>query len=624
MINKKWNIEKKIVYLAIFLFALFFLLPFVLFGTNSIITIHDNLDSHIPWNKMYKDNGLFFKFDAPTKGFSEMSTLYYGYNNFSITPLLYNFFDDFIAYTINTYVCILLGFFSMYLLLKKIGHIDTVLIVLISVCYAILPVIPACNIAISTLPIIIIVFYYFAFKNNNAFSWKVLFLLFYPFFSYFTVTGIFVLGFWLLGFFILWIKTKKINPNLLVGFILLCIGYILVDLRLFYVMFVLKTPLNRIVFTKNGVFLRTLIQFFINGHYHAASFQRKIIVPLALLISIFCLITLIRKIKNKSGTILTRIKAAIADSSIYGKRLFVFEFTIFALSLIAALYDSGLLNDFIARYIPILRGFNWGRVWIFNRVLWYVIFALCLQLMLGINVTILKTNTSNFSKKMKLISFLPRLTVFVLVFIQLLYISLTQVYYNDQIKTWFNELVIKTGIAKKVMPNRNFNSFISYKEFFAEDLFEKIKKDISYSDEKVVAFGYHPSVLMYNGFNCIDGYNPAYPLSYMQRFRTLIAPELEINQKDRVYYDNTGRRMYLYNSELRYQPTRNKNTSPVRLNIDMEVFKNDFEGKYIFSRAEISNSDSLGLELKNDTMMRRVFILFIFIKLNDYKKIQSL
>jgi hypothetical protein len=148
------------------------------------------------------------------------------------------------------------------------------------------------------------------------------------------------------------------------------------------------------------------------------------------------------------------------------------------------------------------------------------------------------------------------------------------------------------------MPNRNFNSFISYKEFFAEGLFEKIKEDISYSNEKVVALGYHPSVLMYNGFNCIDGYNNAYPLSYMRRFRTLIAPELEINQEAREYYDSWGGRMYLFNSELSYEPTRNKNTSPVNLNIDMDVFKNDFEGKYILSRAEISNKDTLGLELK--------------------------
>jgi hypothetical protein len=596
-VSQSGSIEKIAIYFIIFFILFFYLLPFFLFGTNSIITIHDNLDNAIPWYKMYHDNTLFFKFDAPTKGFSEMSTLYYAFNNFSLTPLLYYLFDDFIAYTINTYIYIFLGFFSMYLLLKKTGKIDTILTIFISLCYAVLPVGPSLGVCVSTLPLIIAVFIHFI--PQNKFSWKILLILFYPLFSSFTMTGIFILGFWFLGLIILGIRNKKINPNLLIGFILLCIGYVLVDLRLFYVMFVLKTPLNRAIFTRNHVFLRDLISYCINGHYHAASFQGKIIIPLAFLVSVFCLVTLIRKIKNQSGTMIARIKTAVAESSIYGRQLFILEFTVLIFSLIAAIHDSGLLDDFIARHIPVLSGFNWGRVWIFNRVLWYIIFALCLQLISGISVVVQKTNTSYLSEKVKLVSFLPRLCVWVLVCVQILYISLAPVYYNDQIKTWFNEIAIKTGIAKKIMPKKNFNSYISYREFFAKDLFVKIKKDISYSGENVAAFGYHPSVLMYNGFNCIDGYINVYPMDYMRKFRTLIAPEFEINRKDREYFDRTGRRMYLYNSELKYGPTRNKNTPPVKLNIDMEVFRNDFKGCYILSRAEISNSGILGLELIN-------------------------
>ena len=145
------------------------------------------------------------------------------------------------------------------------------------------------------------------------------------------------------------------------------------------------------------------------------------------------------------------------------------------------------------------------------------------------------------------------------------------------------------------MPNRNFDTFISYKEFYAENLFNIIKNDINYSDERVIALGYHPSILMYNGFNCIDGYNNAYPLDYMQRFRTLITPEFEVNQWAKEYYDSWGGRMYLFNSNLSFEPTRDKHTLPIKLNIDMDVFRNDFQGVYILSRAEISNNKELGL-----------------------------
>ena len=121
--------------------------------------------------------------------------------------------------------------------------------------------------------------------------------------------------------------------------------------------------------------------------------------------------------------------------------------------------------------------------------------------------------------------------------------------------------------------------------------------DISYSDEKVVALGYHPAVLMYNGLNCIDGYNNAYPLNYMQKFRTLIAPELEINEEGEKYYDKWGGRLYLYNAELGYRPTIDKTTKPISLNIDMSVFRSDFNGAYVLSRALVSNADDLALDL---------------------------
>jgi len=605
MISKQGNIEQKIIYLIIFLIAAFYLLPFILFGKNSVITIHDNLDILVPWLKMFHDNNLFFKFDAPTTGFSGISTLYYFAVASNFQNILYWLFSDFTAYALSYYFSICFSCISMYILLKKIVGLSSILSVFMAICYAILPIVPGWNIAVSTLPLIIAIFHYFAFKNSNTFSWKVLLLLFFPFFSSFTTIGIFILGFWFLGLVILGIKNKKINSNLLVGFILLCIGYILVDFKPFYVMFILKTPLNRGIFSfyPDGIiaqikaFLRILKEYGANGYYHAASSQRKIIIPLAFFVSLSCLIVLIRRAREQSGTLAARVKAVLAETNIMVKQLFLIECIAFIFSCIAALYDSGLLKSFFERYIPILSGFNYGRVWIFNRVLWYVIFALCLQLILRIDFIALDVNFGKSSKGLKIPRFFIRLSVYILVFLQICYIALDRGNYNDQIKTWFNGLVIRSGIAKNIMPEKKFNSFISYKEFFAEDLFDRIKKDISYSDERVAAFGYQPSVLMYNGFNCIDGYNNAYPLEYMRRFRTLIAPELEVNQFAREYYDSWGGRMYLYNSELSDEPTRDKDTPPVKLNIDMEVFKNDFNGVYILSRAEISNSDALGLDL---------------------------
>jgi hypothetical protein len=481
-------------------------------------------------------------------------------------------FDTFLAYALNYIFGVLLGILSMWLLLNKLFKIDPLISLAVSACYAFLPVYQGWNIAVGTLPFIMFVFFHFALKSNHAFSWKTLLLVFYPVFSFFATIGIFILGLWFIGTVIVCIKNKKLNANLVFGFLLLSIGYIMVDLRLFYVMFILKTPLNRGIINvyPTGMmqlvkmFLISLKGYFFNGYYHGASMQRRIVLPSAALLSIVLLPQFVSSFKSRrQGKVLSE-----TDNKIM--LLFIIEVVVFMFSGIGALYDCGLLNGFIKKVIPVLAGFNWGRIWIFNRVLWMVIFALCLSLILSMNSIAIRFNKG--SREIGISPIFIRTIAHVLIFLEGIYIMSSPVVYNDQIKTWFNETVIKTGIIKG-MSERNFDGLISYKEFFAEGLFRTIKEDIAYDNEMVVAFGYHPSVLMYNGFNCIDGYNNAYPLSYMQKFRTLIEPEFKTNKKDRDYYDSWGGRMYLYNAHLSYQPTRNKKYFPCGTSHKYECFQ---------------------------------------------------
>jgi hypothetical protein len=596
--------KRNVFFVVWFASIIYVLLPFLLFGHNMIITIHDNLDSTLPLMKMLHNNDLFFKFDVIGTAYNEMSTLYC--SNYSFQSLLYCLFDDFVAYALGYFFSALAGFYSMWMLLKLI-RLPFILSVLASFCFVILPVFPLCNIAFSILPLIIVIFYHFAFQDSDKFSWGILFLLFYPFFSSFAIIGFFILAFWLIGTIVLLLKTKKININLVIGFFLLCAGYIIVDMQLFYVMFVVSEPLNRGMIGEAlsmasmlKVFLHRFMLYTVSDGYtyHATSMQSGVIVPLAAIVSLFLLFLTGRAVKRQKGKFPERIKTILARMDGKIKLLFILELLVFIFAGIAALHESGLLQAFIRKYISVLAGFNWGRVWIFNRVLWYIIFALCLYCILHI-----KEITLNFEMKTKLAarpSFFFKRIVYAIIGLQMIYVSFSpKTLYNDQSKTWVNEILIKTGLMEKIY-HKDFYNIFSYREFFAEDLFNNIKQDISYCDEKVVAFGYHPSVLIYNGFNCIDGYLSFHPLHHMQKFRTLIAPELEINKEDRDYYNNSGGiRMYLYNSELSFKPTRNKNTSPVRLNINMDVFRNDFNGKYILSRAEILNISELGLRLKN-------------------------
>jgi hypothetical protein len=82
----------------------------------------------------------------------------------------------------------------------------------------------------------------------------------------------------------------------------------------------------------------------------------------------------------------------------------------------------------------------------------------------------------------------------------------------------------------------------------------------------------------------------------MLKYRRLIEPQLNVNEEIRHYYDIWGGRRYLYCEGVDYQPTRKKCEQSVELLINADVFRNEFGGKYILSRAKLSNAADLGFD----------------------------
>jgi hypothetical protein len=177
-----------------------------------------------------------------------------------------------------------------------------------------------------------------------------------------------------------------------------------------------------------------------------------------------------------------------------------------------------------------------------------------------------------------------KVIVFIFLILQLGYIFINPVFYNDSIKNVLKEFFLQR------------EGTLTYKEFYSEDLFDEIKQKINYSNEISLAFGYHPSVLMYNNINSLDGYMNSYPLEYLISFRKLLQPEFETNYRDRDYFDSWGGRLYLYNSTVSFHPTRNIPDEAVELKIDIDYFM-QLNGKYIFSLYKFSNAKELNLIL---------------------------
>ncbi len=88
---------------------------------------------------------------------------------------------------------------------------------------------------------------------------------------------------------------------------------------------------------------------------------------------------------------------------------------------------------------------------------------------------------------------------------------------------------------------------VTWESIYMDDVFARIEQAIGPEKEgySVVSLGIHPSVALYHGYTCADGYSNNYDLAYKHRFRQIMAGELEKNNETRRYFDEWGNRLYL-------------------------------------------------------------------------------
>lgn len=88
---------------------------------------------------------------------------------------------------------------------------------------------------------------------------------------------------------------------------------------------------------------------------------------------------------------------------------------------------------------------------------------------------------------------------------------------------------------------------VTWESIYMEDVFARIDEVIGEDKDScsVVSLGIYPSVALYNGYTCADGYSNNYDLAYKHLFRQIMAAELEENEETRRYFDDWGNRLYL-------------------------------------------------------------------------------
>ncbi len=117
------------------------------------------------------------------------------------------------------------------------------------------------------------------------------------------------------------------------------------------------------------------------------------------------------------------------------------------------------------------------------------------------------------------------------------------------------------------------------------------------STYRVVSIGLQPSISQAHGFYTLDGYVGLYPLEFKKRFRPIIAAELEKSPDLRSHFDNWGSRVFVFSSELgrNYMVRRKEAITLKELAVRTDLlFK--YGVRYVLSSVQIGNAAQLGLD----------------------------
>lgn len=606
----------------IYLIVLFFagaVGMYVLCGEDVQIAVHDNLDLFQAQYQMLKNTGTFFAHHvaAPFLGGLTRDDLP---SELSFAGILYWLLPSLQAYLVLYFSKILMAMLSFTLLAGELfgthpgskGRLglskeEQALTVLTGFGYGILNLFPAFGMCFASIPLVIWLFIrLYRAKTGKERNLCALGIFVYPFFSYFSYFGLFLCCYVLAG--VIWIslRDKRFAGRLFAGLVLLSLGYVCFEYRLFSQMLLSDTVSIRETFVAGNLtgseILAEIWDVWKNGMMHAEDVHQKLVLPVCV-----CYFVL------QNAWYLVRRQGKRIFHDLYNLVMLLLLFN----SVVYGIYNFEPFRGLIETILPPLKGWQFNRTVFFNPFLWYGAFLIvCLRLLRLAQRGPGKEAGRSLSARIW--QLVPKLLVLGAIAI----ILLSPTRYNDLYSTAHAK-------ATELLRGQKTDS-LSYGEFYSTALFDKIKEDLDYqtgdfadsSDEETihlsaaaggdvrdltdsagaewaVAYGLHPAVLEYNGIATLDGYLGFYAQSYKDTFREVIAPALKAREATRIYYDEWGARCYLYSGDedTIVQAVRNYQTQSQELTADTRALRN-LGCRYIFSRICLSNAKEKSLTLR--------------------------
>lgn len=521
-----------------FIYGLLFIIilhtSYFILGTDSYVTIHDNLDSEVIYLQLLKSNNILFERDGIIPNvFDGLSTTFIP-SEYSFIRLIFLAFPAFWAYILNSIIVRYIGFLGLFLFAKDyVGRkLKLEIIWLIAISFSAHFIYPMYGLTIMGQPLL-----FWAVCNlifNKKIKISILIILLYPFYSHVAFIFPFILFAVTLIF---WLERKNTKTHIQRYFAtctLLVVCIFIANNSLFLMQFTSDIVTQRVerkqLVESINFNLSELINLFLLGHYHIGKF---LTLPFLLPFTI--------------GLSRSQLKIVFIAISL-----------VFLIYLLHEYYDY--ISFLLSGITNIFNTFQLRRFTLFTPIILYS------TLIYAINYTSLR----------------PR-KIYTILALNLIFALLT----NTELRRNYELLL-------------SVREHISFRQFYAEDIFQNIKKKIEKPQDsyKVVSVGLHPSISQYNGFHTYDSYQNIYPLKYKKNIELVIADEIKKSKALSNYFLNWGSRCYIFSSELydncNMECFKDSNFKIENLNINTTKLL-ELGVHYIFSSVEIVNSKKLNI-----------------------------
>ena len=538
-----------------------FMIPFLVLGTGSIVTYHDQLDGELfsyllTARYLFTDIRIYPEImnGLPAAGAVPPAPLF---------VLFYVFLKPFTAFLLSQWIICLIAFSGMYLLLLRLTGQEFISFG-IAVIFMLLPFYPVYGLCIPGQPLLC--YAIVSLSSGTGSRWKYyLLILFYGVSSSLVLVGFACLL--LTGLFAVWksIKTIRSRERVpLYPWASLCVllsAYLVTNLGLIrQVLF----PENTYVSHKTEMVLspQDFWGYFREAFGTGISYAQSYHTILFFLIVLCLFLSFLHVIAKKKA-------AGFSDSLSLCLKAAGILFFIFIVCLFYAFYHGSFVTDIRNASDGLLKTFN------LDRICWLLPTAWCV--LAGYLLTFLTQS----DKKAAVLTYG---CIFVILGIW----GLTVLLHSS----------LRPNLSKWLKGNEYYA--LDWDSFFAEDIFSQIDEAIGKPQESyhVVSVGIYPAAAAYNGFYCLDGYSNNYPLEYKHIFRQIMEGELNKNDYVRYLFDNWGNRCYITTAEQANYYTFEKKWNSVIYDLDLNTDKlKEMNCQYVFSAAYLMNAEEMGLSL---------------------------